>query len=42
MNKEQVREERVYSAYTSTLVLITKGSQINTETQTGLEPGGRS
>jgi hypothetical protein len=27
MTKKQVGEERVYSAYTSTLLLITKGSQ---------------
>jgi hypothetical protein len=27
MTKEQVGEERVYSAYTSTLLFITKGSQ---------------
>jgi len=27
MSKEQVGEERVYSAYTSTLLFITKGSQ---------------
>jgi len=27
MNKKQVGEERVYSAYTSTLLFITKGSQ---------------
>jgi hypothetical protein len=27
MTKRQVREERVYSAYTSTLLFITKGSQ---------------
>jgi hypothetical protein len=27
MTKELVREERVYSAYTSTLLFITKGSQ---------------
>jgi hypothetical protein len=27
MAKKQVGEERVYSAYTSTLLLITKGSQ---------------
>jgi hypothetical protein len=27
MNKKQVGEERVYSAYTSTLLVITKGSQ---------------
>jgi hypothetical protein len=27
MTKKQVVEERVYSAYTSTLLFITKGSQ---------------
>jgi hypothetical protein len=27
MTKKQVREERVYSAYTSMLLFITKGSQ---------------
>jgi hypothetical protein len=27
ITKKQVGEERVYSAYTSTLLLITKGSQ---------------
>jgi hypothetical protein len=27
MTKKQVEEERVYSAYTSTLLFITKGSQ---------------
>jgi hypothetical protein len=27
MTKKQVGEERVYSAYTSTLLFITKGSQ---------------
>jgi hypothetical protein len=27
MTKKQVGEERVYSAYTSTLLLITKGGQ---------------
>jgi hypothetical protein len=27
MTKKQVEEERVYSAYTSTLMLITKGTQ---------------
>jgi hypothetical protein len=27
MTKKQVREKRVYSAYTSTLLFITKGSQ---------------
>jgi hypothetical protein len=27
MTKKQVGEERVYSAYTSTLMFITKGSQ---------------
>jgi hypothetical protein len=28
MTKKQVGEERVYSAYTSTLLFITKGSQV--------------
>jgi hypothetical protein len=28
MTKKQVGEERVYSAYTSTLLFITKGSQL--------------
>jgi hypothetical protein len=27
MTKKQIREERVYSAYTSTLLFITKGNQ---------------
>jgi hypothetical protein len=27
INKKQVREENLYSAYTSTLLFITKGSQ---------------
>jgi hypothetical protein len=34
--KKHFGEERVYSAYISTLLLITKGSQ------TGQEPEGRS
>jgi hypothetical protein len=34
--KKEVEEERVYSAYTSTLLFITKGSH------TGQELGGRS
>jgi hypothetical protein len=28
MTKKQVREERVYSAYTSMLLLITKGTEV--------------
>jgi hypothetical protein len=35
--KEQVGEERVYSAYTSTLLLITK--EVRTGTQAGQEAG---
>jgi hypothetical protein len=42
MTKKQVWEERVYAAYTSTLLFITKGSQeVRTGTHTGQEPGGR-
>jgi hypothetical protein len=37
MTKKQVVEERVYSAYTNTLLFITKG--VRTETQTGQETG---
>jgi hypothetical protein len=37
MNKKQVGEERVYSAYTSTLLFITKGVRIRT--QAGQEAG---
>jgi hypothetical protein len=37
MTKKQVGEERVYSAYTSTLLLITKGCR--TGTQAGQEAG---
>jgi hypothetical protein len=33
MTKKQVGEERVYSAYTSTLLFITKGSQDTNLTQ---------
>jgi hypothetical protein len=40
MTKKQVREERVYSAYTSTLLFITK--EVRTGTHTGQELGGRS
>jgi hypothetical protein len=40
MTKKQVGEKRVYSAYTPTLLFITKGSQ--TGTHTGQELGGRS
>jgi hypothetical protein len=40
MTKKQVGEERVYSAYTSILLFITKGSR--TETHTGQELGGKS
>jgi hypothetical protein len=32
MTKKQVEEERVYSAYTSALLFITKGSQERTHT----------
>jgi hypothetical protein len=35
MTKKQVGEERVYSAYTSTLLLSPK--EVRTETQTGQE-----
>jgi len=41
MTKKQVGEERVYSAYTSTLLFITTGSQ-DGNSPTGQEPGGRS
>jgi hypothetical protein len=37
MTKKQVGEERVYSAYNSILLLITK--EIRTGTQTGQEAG---
>jgi hypothetical protein len=37
MTKKQVGEERVYSAYTSTLLFITK--EIRTGTQAGQEAG---
>jgi hypothetical protein len=37
MTKKQVGEERVYSAYASTLLFTTKGSQVGT--QTGQEIG---
>jgi hypothetical protein len=37
MTKKQVEEKRVYSAYTSTLLFITKGSR--TGTQAGQEAG---
>jgi hypothetical protein len=37
MTKKQVGEERVYSAYTSILLLITKGCR--TGTQAGQEAG---
>jgi hypothetical protein len=37
MTNKQVGEERVYSAYTSTLLFITKEVRIGT--QTGQEPG---
>jgi hypothetical protein len=37
MNKKQVGEERVYSAYTSTLLFITK--EVRTGTQAGQEAG---
>jgi hypothetical protein len=37
MTKKQVGEERVYSAYTSMLLFITKGCR--TRTQTGQEAG---
>jgi len=39
-DQKQVGEERVYLDYTSTLKLITKGSQA--ETQAWQEPGARS
>jgi hypothetical protein len=38
MSKKQVGEERVYSAYTSTLLFITKGSQ-NRSSHMNLEAG---
>ena len=37
MTKKQVGEERVYSAYTSTLLFITK--EVRTGTKTGQEAG---
>jgi hypothetical protein len=37
MTKKQVGEERVYSAYTSTLLFITK--EVRTGTQAGQEAG---
>ena len=37
MTKKQVGEERVYSAYTSTLLFITK--EVRTRTQAGQEAG---
>jgi hypothetical protein len=37
MTKKQVREERVYSAYTSILLFITK--EVSTGTQAGQEAG---
>jgi hypothetical protein len=37
MTKKQVGEERIYSAYTSTLMFITK--EVRTGTQTGQEAG---
>ena len=35
MTKKQVGEEKVYSAYTSTLLLITKGSQDRNSSRSG-------
>ena len=40
MTKKQVGEERVYSAYTSTLLFITKGCR--TGTQAGQEAGAHA
>jgi len=40
MTKKQVGKERVYSAYISALLFITKGSQ--DRNSTGQELGGRS
>jgi hypothetical protein len=40
MTKKQVVEERVYSAYTFTLLFIIEGSQ--DRNSTGQDPGGRS
>jgi hypothetical protein len=37
MTKKQAREERIYSAYTSTLLFITK--EVRTGTQAGQEAG---
>jgi hypothetical protein len=42
MTKKQVMEERVYSAYTSTLLFITKGRIIRTGAHPGQELGGIS
>jgi hypothetical protein len=39
MTKKQVGEERVYSAYTSTLLFITKGSQDKNSEGRNLEAG---
>ena len=39
MTKKQVREERVYSAYTSTLLFITKESQSRNSEGKNLEAG---
>jgi hypothetical protein len=39
MTKKQVGEERVKSAYSSTLLFITKKSEVGTGTQTGQEAG---
>jgi hypothetical protein len=36
MTKKQVGEERVYSAYTSTALFITKGSQERNSTRAGI------
>jgi hypothetical protein len=35
MTKKQVGEEKVYSAYTSTLLFITKGSQNRNSSRSG-------
>jgi hypothetical protein len=35
MTRKQVEEERVYSAYTSTLLFITKGSQDRNSSRSG-------
>jgi hypothetical protein len=42
MTKKQVREERVYSAYSSTLLFINKGSQDRQELTQGRNLGAEA